>query len=72
MAVKIGRYLLIIGLILTLVGLIAGFGFMFQGIDEWAKLFLMMVPVGFVVGFTGFTATLMGSPEKREKFNDSL
>ena len=72
MAVKIGRFLFIFGLILTLVGLVAGFGFMFQDIDEWAKLFLMLVPVGFVIGFAGFTATLMSTPEKREKFNDSL
>ena len=72
MAVKIGRYLFVLGLILTVVGLVAGFGFMFQSIDEWAKIFLMLVPVGFVVGFAGFTATLMGTPEKREKFNDSL
>jgi len=72
MAVKIGRFLFILGLILTLIGLVVGFGFMFQDIDEWAKLFLMLVPVGFVIGFAGFTATLMSTPEKREKFNDSL
>ena len=72
MAVKIGRFLFILGLILTLIGLVAGFGLMFQDIDEWAKLFLMLVPVGFVIGFAGFTATLMSTPEKREKFNDSL
>ncbi|PWQ99063.1 hypothetical protein [Leucothrix pacifica] len=72
MAVKIGRFLFILGLILTLIGLVAGFGLMFQDIDEWAKLFLMLVPVGFVIGFAGFTATLMSTPDKREKFNDSL
>ena len=72
MALKIGKYLFIFGLIVTIVGLVAGFGLMFQDIDEWAKLFLMIVPIGFMIGFAGFTATLMSSPEKREKFNDSL
>ncbi|PID45218.1 MAG: hypothetical protein CSB47_09550 [Proteobacteria bacterium] len=72
MALKIGRYLVILGFILTVVGLIAGFGLMFKGVDDWAKFFLMIVPIGFMVGFAGFTATLMSSPEKRRKFDDSL
>ena len=64
----------IFGLMLTFIGLVAGFGLMFKGIDEWAKFFLMIVPVGFMVGFAGLTATLMTSPEeeKKRRFNDSL
>jgi hypothetical protein len=73
MAAKVGRYLFVLGLIVTVVGLIAGFTLMFQDYDEWAKMFLMIIPIGFVIGFAGLTATLITSPEsKREKFNDSL
>ena len=73
MAAKVGRYLFIVGLLIAVVGLIAGFTLMFQSYDELAKLFLMIIPIGFIIGFAGLTATLITSPEsKREKFNDSL
>jgi len=70
MALKIGRYLLIAGLVITLIGLMAGFGLMFFGDSEWAKFFLMVVPIGFMVGFAGLTTTLMNSPDSRDRFDD--
>ena len=73
MAAKVGRVVLIIGLLITVIGLIAGFTLMFKGYDDLAKVFLMIIPIGFIVGFAGLTATLITSPEsKREKFDDSL
>ena len=73
MAAKVGRFLFVLGLIITVVGLIAGFTLMFKDYDELAKVFLMIIPIGFIIGFAGLTATLITSPEsKREKFNDSL
>ena len=72
MALKIGKYLFVFGLVITIIGLVAGFWLMYRDIDEWAKFFLMIVPVGFMIGFAGLTASLMSSPEERKKFNDSL
>ena len=56
----IGKWLLLSGAVLTFVGLIAGFGFMFAGQDDPAKLFLVMVPLGFLAGFTGIVMTQLG------------
>ena len=71
MALKIGRYLLIVGFVITLIGLVVGFGLMFFGSSEWAKFFLMIVPIGFMVGFAGLTTSLMNSPDSRDRFDDS-
>ncbi|RVU83915.1 hypothetical protein EOL70_13965 [Leucothrix sargassi] len=73
MAAKVGRIVFVIGLIITIIGLIAGFTLMFKGYDDLAKVFLMIIPMGFIIGFAGLTATLITSPEsKREKFDDDL
>lgn len=58
---RVGVIALIIGALLTVIGLAAGFGFMFAGHDQKAKLFLSMVPLGFVVGFVGVVTTLLFS-----------
>jgi len=57
---KLGVWALIAGAIMTLVGLAAGFGFMFAGVDDYAKRFLGLVPLGFLSGFTGVVMTLLG------------
>jgi len=55
------------GLLITIVGLALGFGLMFQGDnDELAKFFLMSVPFGFVILFTGFATVIMFSPRESE------
>lgn len=56
---RFGVILLIVGAVLTAVGLVAGFGFMFAGEDELAKLLLAAVPIGFLTGFAGVVTTLM-------------
>jgi hypothetical protein len=57
---KIGKYVLLGGLAVTLVGLVAGFFFLFSDSDDQAKLFLGMVPPGFLMVFTGLVMTLLG------------
>ncbi len=64
---KFGVIALIVGAVATVVGLGAGFGFMFAGHDEPAKLFLALVPVGFLVGFTGVVATLLSEPRSDDR-----
>jgi hypothetical protein len=52
------------GLLVTVVGLAAGFYFLFSDSDEQAKLFLGMIPPGFLLVFTGLVMTLLG--ERRD------
>ncbi|MGB3916784.1 hypothetical protein J9253_10135 [Thiothrix litoralis] len=58
---RFGNYMLIVGLIITIVGLIFGFGFMFADKDDLAEVFLMAVPLGFLVTFTGLSTTVLFS-----------
>ena len=67
---RIGQIVFIIGLILAVVGLILGFGFMFQGNDKWAMRFLMAVPTGFVFLFTGLATSVMFSPRVDSDLNE--
>jgi hypothetical protein len=50
---------LIIGALCVLLGLTVGFGAMFSGYDEIAKIMLALVPIGFISGFAGIVTTLM-------------
>jgi hypothetical protein len=59
-----GRYSIIAGIILTVIALVFGFGTMFRGVEEWAKFFLSMIPVGFVVTFTGLVTVLLVGPRE--------
>jgi uncharacterized membrane protein len=64
----IGRVMLIVGLVITVVGLVLGFSFMFQGDNEyWAKIFLVSVPFGFLLMFTGLSTVVMFSPRSSEE-----
>ncbi|MCK5896183.1 MAG: hypothetical protein KAG20_05225 [Cocleimonas sp.] len=67
MIVLIGKIVAFIGLFITIVGLLFGFGLMFQGgNDVLATFFLMSIPVGFVVLFAGFSTVIMFSPRETE------
>jgi ABC-type antimicrobial peptide transport system permease subunit len=59
---RLGRYSLIAGLVITVVGLIFGFYFMFTDSDELAEMFLMAVPLGFLITFAGLSTVVMFSP----------
>ncbi len=72
MIALIGKVVLYIGLLITTAGLFFGFGIMFKGNnDELAKVFLMSVPFGFVILFTGVATVVMFSPRESE-LRDSL
>ena len=58
-----GKVLFFIGLIMAVVGLIFGFGLMFQGDnDTWATRFLIAVAIGFMLMFTGLATSVMFAP----------
>ncbi len=67
---RLGQIIFIIGLILTVVGLIFGFWFMFQGNDEWATKLLFAVPLGFMFLFTGLATSVMFSPRDDSALNE--
>ena len=48
-----------IGAFIVAVGVIAGFTFMFVGNDELTKVFLGMVPVGFLILFVGVVTNML-------------
>lgn len=61
---RFGVGLLIVAAAFVVLGLLLGFGAMFSGHDEIAKMMLALVPVGFVVGFAGVVTTLLYPPPK--------
>ncbi|HIP68514.1 MAG TPA: hypothetical protein EYH06_07970 [Chromatiales bacterium] len=62
---RIGRITTWLGIILTTVGLIAGFGLIWLGHHQTAKSFLMMTPIGFLLLLTGVvTAFLSDDTDK--------
>ncbi|PIE00976.1 MAG: hypothetical protein CSA79_01660 [Thiothrix nivea] len=65
--VLIGKICFYVGLFLTVIGIIAGFGFMFAEINDWAKFFLMVVPLGFLLLFTGLSTGLLFAPRGSDK-----
>ena len=67
---RIGKSIFIIGLVLTVAGLILGFGFLILDNDKWALRFLMAVPTGFVFLFTGLATSVMFSPRNDSDLNE--
>lgn len=48
-----------IGAIIVAIGLVAGFVFMFLGNDPLTKIFLGMIPVGFLILFVGVVTNML-------------
>jgi len=68
---KFGQILIFIGLVMAIVGLIFGFGLMFQGgNDIWATRLLVSVAIGFMIMFTGLATSVMFSPNDDNKLNE--
>ncbi len=68
---KFGQILFFIGLIMAIVGLVFGFGLMFQGgNDIWATRLLVSVAIGFMIMFTGLATSVMFSPNDDNKLNE--
>jgi hypothetical protein len=56
---RIGGFAVLGGAAVTVVALIAGFFFLFTDQDTLAKPFLVLVPIGFLVTFTGLVTTVI-------------
>ena len=64
--IKLSQIGLLVGLLMTLLSLIAGFFLMFNGFDQWAKYCFMSVPVGFMLLFVSLVSIVMFSPSQSE------
>lgn len=62
---KLGRWLLIIGGVMTVIGLVVGFGLLFTGHKEQAMTGLSLAPLGFVFGFAGLVIVVMTEPRDK-------
>ena len=60
---RIGIYALMVGAVLVSIGLLAGFGLLFGGYDDQARLLLGAVPFGFLIGFAGVVTTLLSGSD---------
>jgi len=60
-----GRIAIYIGIGLIAVGLIVGFTLMFMGNDDQAKLFIGLVPIGFVSLLAGTVTVLLQPPQDK-------
>ena len=63
---KLGVTTTLLGLILSIVGLVVGFLKMLNG-SENAEVWISLVPLGFVGLFVGVTLTLLSSKQERRK-----
>jgi uncharacterized membrane protein len=59
--VRLGQIVFFIGLFMSVVGIIFGFWFMFHDNDNLAIIFLVAVPTGFMLMFTGMATSVMFS-----------
>jgi FtsH-binding integral membrane protein len=65
--VLVGKIGLILGLIITLVGLVGGFSAMFSNYDQLATLLFMSIPAGFILMFAGLSTVVMFTPREGNK-----
>jgi uncharacterized BrkB/YihY/UPF0761 family membrane protein len=66
MTVMIGRIMLVFGLIVTIIGVAGGFGYLWLSDQQnLAKLFFMSVPVGFLFLFVGLSTVVLFEPNRR-------
>ena len=63
---RLGTYALILGALLTVLGLLLGFGFLLSGNEALAKRFLPVIPIGFLSAFVGVVMTLLGEPDRHD------
>jgi len=48
-----------VGAVIVAIGMVAGFTFMFLGNDPLTKVFLGMIPVGFLILFVGVVTNML-------------
>jgi uncharacterized membrane protein len=64
---RAGKITLYVGIALIVIGMIVGFSAMFMDKDNLAKVFLGLVPIGFVLLLTGTVATQLSVSSKDNK-----
>ena len=64
---RLGRITTWLGVLLTAIGLIAGFGLIWFGQHEMAKAFLLLTPLGFLLLLTGVTTAFLSSDTGQHK-----
>ena len=64
---QVGRVTIYIGIALTVIGMIVGFTAMFMDSDNLAKIFIGLVPIGFVLLLTGTVMTQLSAPNQSNK-----
>jgi uncharacterized membrane protein HdeD (DUF308 family) len=64
---RIGRYTAYFGGIMTFLSLVIGFTAMFNGAEGMAKFFIMLVPIGFLLLFTGVVTTFLVSTDEQKR-----
>ena len=64
---RIGRYTAYFGGIMTFLSLVIGFTAMFNGAEGMAKFFIMLVPIGFLILFTGVVTTFLVSTDEQKR-----
>jgi len=64
---QVGRVTIYIGIALTVIGMIVGFTAMYMDSDNLAKVFIGLVPIGFVLLLTGTVATQLSTPRTDNK-----
>ncbi len=56
---RLFKWTLVIGILVTSFGVIAGFTTMFMGLDNFALYFIGVVPIGFLFVFAALTGWIM-------------
>ncbi len=64
---QVGRVTIYIGIALIVIGMIVGFTAMFMDSDNLAKIFIGLVPIGFVLLLTGTVMTQLSAPNQSNK-----
>mgnify|MGYP001552264868 CR=1 FL=1 len=64
---RIGRMMAIVGGFTTLISIVVGFTAMLNDYEALAKIFITLVPFGFLLLFMGVVTTFLSEPEKQDK-----
>jgi len=64
---RVGKITIYIGIAMIAAGLIIGFSAMFMGYGHQSKIFIGLIPVGFVLLLAGTVATQLSAPNTTNK-----
>ena len=64
---RVGKITIYIGIALTVIGMVIVFTALFKDLDNLAKFFIGLVPIGFVLLLAGTVATQLSAPSSNNK-----